>query len=336
MKTRHYTIPIFIPEKACPFQCIFCDQRKISGQHQDPDFDEIRAQIDRCLVSIPKENSEIQIAFFGGTFTGIPLDEQLEYLQVVQDYIHTNQVLGIRISTRPDYIDETNLQLLKSYGVTHIELGAQSLSDEVLKQSQRGHSYRDVALASQMILKYGFVLGLQMMLGLPGDTAATALETAKKIVQLGATESRIYPTLVIRGTALAHLHQQGKYIALSTEEAVKQSAEIFHYFLLHGVKVLRIGLFPSEDLLGQEVLAGPQLTHFKELVMSYFWKQMLEYILTNCSGNQEFTIEVSPKQLNFAIGFRASNRLFLQQRFKRVTIRPNAQINDLEYEVNHC
>ena len=173
-----YNIPIFIPELACPFQCIYCDQRKITGQAHIVNEEEIISTIDSFLKTIPNTENNIQLAFFGGTFTGLSLENQKKYLQLVQPYISTKQIQGIRISTRPDYITEEILILLKEYNVTNIELGAQSLIDSVLEKVHRGHTYSDVKKASDMILKKGFVLGLQMMLGLPGDNREQSIQTA--------------------------------------------------------------------------------------------------------------------------------------------------------------
>ena len=179
---RYYNIPIFIPELACPFQCIYCDQRKITGQSHFVNEAEIISTIDDYLETISREDCFIQLAFFGGTFTGLSIENQKQYLELVQPYIVSKQIQGIRISTRPDYITNDILRVLKQYNVTNIELGAQSLIDEVLEKVHRGHTFNDVKIASEMIINYGFTLGLQMMLGLPGDTKEYSLETAKRII----------------------------------------------------------------------------------------------------------------------------------------------------------
>ncbi|MBK8806698.1 MAG: radical SAM protein [Bacteroidales bacterium] len=192
----HVNIPIFIPEKACPHRCIFCNQANISGQKVAPKPSEVKAIIDTYLNTIPSDRKK-QVAFFGGSFTGIAIEEQKEYLEVVAPYIENRQIEGIRVSTRPDYIDITKLELLKSYHVKAIELGAQSFNQEVLHLSSRGHTVEDTINAAGLINEYGFELGLQMMLGLPGDTAESATFTAQEIVRLKAQTTRIYPALVI-------------------------------------------------------------------------------------------------------------------------------------------
>lgn len=332
---RHFNIPLFIPEKACPFQCIFCDQRKITGVEDSLQIKEFETQIINYLSTIPTENSSVLLAFFGGTFTGISLKEQEEYLQMAKPFIDSGQIAGIRISTRPDYINQENLDLLKRYHVSNIELGAQSLNNEVLRQSYRGHTYQQVAEASKLILNNGFELGLQMMLGLPGDTKKTALQTAEYIIALGATETRIYPTMVIRGTALEQLWRKGKYNPISTEKAIEQSVELFQLFEENKVRVLRMGLYPSEDFLNNEVVAGPEIHHFKEKVMSRIWGQKFMPLIQKASIDSSIIIYVSPLQLNFAIGYKASNKLMLNSYYKKVKIKSDTKLQNYNYRVDY-
>ncbi len=332
---RYYNIPIFIPELACPFQCIYCDQRKITGQSHFVNEEEIISIIDNHISTISTEDNYIQVAFFGGTFTGLSLKKQEQYLKLVQPYISSTQIQGIRISTRPDYITEDILNLLKLYNVTNIELGAQSLVDSVLEKVHRGHTYNDVKKASELIIKHGFTLGLQMMLGLPGDTKEYSMETAKRIIQLDAKETRIYPTLVIKGTALDTLLKKGRYSAMTTLEAVEQSAELFQLFHKHNVKVLRIGLYPSEDLLNEEVVAGPDMRHFKEKVMTQNWNKKLKSIIPKSKNNKQALIFTAKSQLNFANGFKASNKSMLLKHFKKVKFKVDSSLKDFEYYVNY-
>jgi histone acetyltransferase (RNA polymerase elongator complex component) len=334
MKIRHYNIPIFIPELACPFQCVYCDQRKITGQKHLMQDREIIQNIEAHLESFKSEGREVQLAFFGGTFTGLGIAEQEHYLKLIQPYIQSQSIQGIRISTRPDYINIENLQLLKTYGVTHIELGAQSLVEEVLKASSRGHSVEDVQRASEMILEEGFVLGLQMMIGLPEDSPERSLQTAQRIVEFGAHETRIYPTIVIRETNLAQLWKKGKYQALTTESAVEQSAKLLEYFEENNVKVLRVGLYPSDELSEQgEAIAGPEMPHFKEKVLTYIWKSKLEKGLDFSKKEKKLKITVNPKEYNFAVGFAASNRIYLETYFPKVKFIMDPKLEGRNYEV---
>jgi len=332
---RHYNIPIFIPELACPFQCIYCDQRKITGQSHFVNEQEIISTIDRFLETIPNTERSIQLAFFGGTFTGLSIENQKLYLKLVQPYIASGQINGIRISTRPDYITEEILSLLKEYNVTNIELGAQSLVDSVLEKVHRGHTYNDVKIASEMIINRGFILGLQMMLGLPGDNFELSKITAQKIIDLKAQETRIYPTLVIKGTALELLLNKGKYTAMTNKDAVEQSAELFLQFQKNNVKVIRIGLYPSDDLLSEEVVAGPNMRHFKEKVMTHIWRNKLTQIVNVSNNNSDVIIYVPKSQINSANGFKATNKLFLQKHFKRVKFKVDIELQNFEYYANY-
>ncbi|MEE1119937.1 MAG: radical SAM protein [Bacteroidales bacterium] len=307
---KHYNIPIFIPELACPNRCIYCNQRHISGQLQAVKPEEIKQIIEQHLATFIRP-SEVELAFFGGSFTGIDEKDMLTYLQTVQPYIEQGEIKSIRISTRPDYINEKILDILQQYNVKDIELGAQSLDEEVLAFAKRGHTVRDVENASQLIKSYGFSLGLQMMIGLPLDTVEKSKETAKKILKLGAESTRIYPTLVINNTDLADLYRQNKYKALSLDEAVDWTAEIYKIFSQSSIKILRVGLHPSEALInGTELLAGPFHVSFKELVLTKIWQEKFEKLPINTK-----TILVNPKEINYAIGYNSKNKQLLQKKF---------------------
>lgn len=307
---KHYNIPIFIPELACPNRCIYCNQRHISGQLQAVKPEEIKQIIEQHLATFIRP-SEVELAFFGGSFTGIDEKDMLTYLQIVQPYIEQGEIKSIRISTRPDYINEKILDILQQYNVKDIELGAQSLNEEVLAFAKRGHTVRDVENASQLIKSYGFSLGLQMMIGLPLDTVEKSKETAKKILKLGAESTRIYPTLVINNTDLADLYRQNKYKALSLDEAVDWTAEIYKIFSQSSIKILRVGLHPSEALInGTELLAGPFHVSFKELVLTKIWQEKFEKLPINTK-----TILVNPKEINYAIGYNSKNKQLLQKKF---------------------
>jgi histone acetyltransferase (RNA polymerase elongator complex component) len=333
MKTRHYTIPIFIPQLACPFQCVFCNQEKITSRAHIPGIEEIITTIEQYHYSFLKGKKHVEIGFFGGNFTGIPLDEQEKYLQIAQPYLKKGIVGGLRLSTRPDYIGPQGLHLLKKYGVTTIELGAQSMDDDVLQKSARGHTAEDVEMASRMILSAGFRLGLQMMVGLPGDTLEKSVYTARKIIELGACETRIYPVLVIKGTKMAEWYEQGKYKPLSMEEAVLWVKTILPIFEEAGVEVTRVGLHSSEGLLsGKELLAGPFHTSIRELAMTEVWWDRLNYLLDEKSTDK-LSIAVHPSQYNFAIGYYGKNRKRLLNHFKEVTFGKDTMLNVREFIV---
>jgi len=315
---KHYTIPVFIPELACPFQCVFCNQQKISGRLKVPSDEEIIESIEAHLNSFTKKERIVEIGFFGGSFTGLTLEEQEHFLKLAQPYILKNEIQGIRLSTRPDYISEEILDLLSRNHVSTIELGSQSLDDEVLKASFRGHTAEQTAKAAEMILSKNFKLGLQMMIGLPGDTLEKSIFTAKRIIELGAHSTRIYPTVVIRDTGLHQLYKQGKYEPLSLEDAADWTKVILPIFEEANIEVLRVGLHPSEGLLdGSELVAGPFHPSFKELVLTEIWADLLNPLLFE-SDARTIEITVPKKELNYAIGYQGKNKKMLLEQFQTV------------------
>ncbi len=330
---KHYNIPIFIPELACPFRCVFCNQRKISGHISIPSSDDIIKIVNEHLVSFKHFPRKVDIAFFGGNFTGIPVEEQESYLKLVEPYVLSSQVDGIRVSTRPDYINDDVLTLLQNYHVTTIELGAQSFDDQVLHRSRRGHTASQIAQASKMILERGFELGLQMMIGLPGDSLMAALHTAQSIVSLGATSTRIYPTVVIRDTLLHQWYNEAKYQPLSLEDAVVWTAQLLPVFEEANIEILRVGLHPSEGLvIGKELIAGPFHPQFRELVLSEIWRKQLKNEILDKTANK-LEIQVATGQMNYAIGFKKSNKLWLNTRFKEVTFLENNQLVNRDFKL---
>ena len=331
MKKKHFNIPVFIPELACPFQCIYCNQQKISGQIKIPDGDEIISTIEKYLGTMQTPDAIIELAFFGGNFTGINQQEQINYLELVQPYIKQGKITGIRLSTRPDYITLEILQILKKYHVTTIELGAQSMDDDVLKMSKRGHSAKDTEKASQLILDAGFKLGLQMMIGLPGDTLEKAIYTAHRIVKLGADNTRIYPTLVIKGTTFENMYKAGSYEPLSLDTAVLWSKELLKIFELGEVDIIKLGLHPSEGLLsGHELIAGPFHQSFRELVLTEIWGEILEPLLHK--KGQKIEVLVPPDQFNYAIGYGAKNKKLLLNKFQEVVFKPSINLRGRDYQ----
>ncbi len=342
LNRKHCNIPIFIPQRACPHQCIYCNQRYISGQQTMPALSEVDKIINQYLSTVEK-GTYVQVAFFGGTFTGLDIEEQKAYLEVLKPYIANGEIQSIRLSTRPDYINNEILDLLQQYKVTDIELGAQSLDDEVLQYSERGHTCEDVERASNLIKSYGFNLGLQMMIGLPKDTLQKSIHTAAKIISLGADSTRIYPTLVIDRTPLATLYKQGKYKPLTIECAVDWTKEVYKIFQKEDIAVLRVGLHPSIDLMnGKGYLAGPFHVSFFELVLSALWKERFEQFLQekDISNNQGITtksnikyISVNPKDINYAIGYKSSNLNWLRSQGWKVKFIQNKNIDRNTFEI---
>ncbi|MBN1339367.1 MAG: radical SAM protein [Bacteroidales bacterium] len=333
MKTKYFNIPVFIPELACPFRCIYCNQRKISGTLQVPEPASVNNIIDTRLATLPQKGSHIEIAFFGGNFTGLPPALQRTYLDIAVKYYHKGLVSGIRLSTRPDYINEETIALLLKYPVTTVEIGAQSLDEDVLICSGRGHTVADVELASALVKKAGFSLGLQMMTGLPGDSREKSVRTAQKIAALGADIARIYPTLVIKGTVLERMYCEGEYKPQTMEEAVDLTAKLIMIFEKAKVRVIRTGLHVSEGLLnGHDLVAGPFSPSFGEMVRSKLWEEALWSLLC-MEENKKITIVVSPGELNYAIGYRSSNRNMLMKRFGQVIFRKSEIMSGREFGV---
>ncbi len=321
MKKKHFNIPVFIPELACPFQCIYCNQKKISGCLKVPSSEEINKMINDHLSTIPNEDTDTELAFFGGNFTGLNPNEQENFLKIVQPFIEKGKISGIRVSTRPDNIDLDVLKLLKKYNVKTIELGAQSMDNKVLRQVGRGHTSEDTIEAAMMIKEEGFSLGLQMMIGLPGDTLQKSICSARKITELKSDNTRIYPVLVIKGTRLEELYRTGEYQPLTLDEAVTWSKELLKIFEEANVKVIRIGLHPSEGLLsGEELVAGPFHPSFRELVLTEVWHDLLDPLKEK---GKKVEITVAPDQLNYAIGYNSKNKKMLLHHFNQVAFIPD-------------
>ena len=329
---KHYNIPIFLPELACPYRCVYCNQFSITGNDDIVKPEDVKNIIDSHLASFKEENRFVEVAFFGGNFTGLPVKMQNDYLEVVQPYLDKNLVHGIRCSTRPDYISLQRVKEIKHLGMRNIELGAQSTNDEVLKHCKRGHTYDDIVEASQIILSEGITLGLQMMIGLPYDSEEKDFQTAKDIVNLGAKETRIYPCIVVKDTELEVLYRNGDYKALSINEAVSRSSKLYSYFIENQVKVLRIGLHQSDELDKEGYVAGPYHKNFAEMVFSHIWKEKFENLKISESENlkKDIIINVPASQINHAIGWNGENKRMLSEWFRnvefRVTESPSHQV----------
>ena len=278
---KHANIPIFIPHLGCPNDCVFCNQRSISG-HISFDESKVCNEIEEALESIEKigEIEHIEIAFFGGSFTGIDRTLMIYLLETAYGYIRAGRVHGIRLSTRPDYISEETLDILEKYGVETIELGLQSMCDDVLAKSKRGHDSLCAEKACKMIKKRGFSLIGQMMIGLPGSDIKKELETAERICALGADGARIYPTVIFYNTELCEMARRGEYIPLSNEEAVMRSKEVIKLLDAKRVPCIRVGLCASENLSSEdEVYGGANHSAIGELSMGeVFYDKMCDLI----------------------------------------------------------
>ena len=278
---RHINIPIFIPHMGCPNMCVFCNQRSISGKLSF-DITKVKNEIEEAL-STTEFDDEIEIAFFGGSFTGIERELMVSLLSLAQGYIDVGRASSIRLSTRPDYIDNEILDILSSYSVKTVELGLQSMDDEVLQKSKRGHTSLCAENACKMIKERGFSLIGQMMIGLPSSTVEKEIHTAKKICELGADGARIYPTVVFYETELCSMMQSGVYSPLSNEEAVERTKEALRVFVENNVPCIRVGLQSGENLSDASLVAGgANHSAIGELSMSALYlDKICEYIDEN-------------------------------------------------------
>lgn len=312
---QHANIPIFIPHLGCPNQCVFCNQRHISGVRSF-EAKEVIPTIEAALATIPR-TADTEIAFFGGSFTGIERNLMIELLEIASYYLKNGRVGSIRCSTRPDYIDSEVLDILMHYGVGTIELGLQSVSEDVLSMCKRGHAFRHEADACRMITERGISLVGQMMIGLPGSTPDTERATAEFIVSSGATGARIYPTVVFKDTELCDMAAAGEYVPLRTEEAVERSAEVLEIFNNAGINVIRIGLCASENLAGADsYYAGPNHPALGEMIISrLFYKRAVELLKTRDFTGNVPTLLVPRGSMSKAIGQKKENKIRLISEF---------------------
>ncbi|MBU5668999.1 radical SAM protein [Peptoniphilus sp. MSJ-1] len=301
-------IPIFIPHYGCPNDCVFCNQRKITGMSTDISDSDVERTILEYL-SYFKRKDNIEVAFYGGSFTAIPLKEQKEFLKVAYKFKKDNKIDSIRLSTRPDAIDDKILTNLKNYEVDIIELGVQSLDEEVLKLSNRGHSVKSVYKASELIKEYGFKLGLQQMIGLPGDSLEKSKFTAKEFVKLNPFCVRVYPTLVIEDTKLYSDYKFGKYKSLELDKSIKYVSDIMHIYYLNDINVIRVGLQPTENINYDGVIAGAFHPAYRQLVESFYIKNsILNYFKDSKNLSESITIKASGKNISNISGQKSINK----------------------------
>lgn len=320
MSKNYYIIPIFVPHEGCPHDCVFCNQDKITGVKKDSlrivedgrkvpinnscsndeekevTAESVRKTVYEYLETIDHKNATLEISFFGGTFTGIKESKQRELLEVAREFKEKGIIDKIRMSTRPDYINDYILSYLKEYKADIIELGVQSLNEEVLLKAGRGHDVKSVYEASKLIKEYGFVLGHQIMPGLPGDTFETDMETTRRSIEMKPDICRIYPALTIKGTAMEIMYNRGDYVPYTLEEAVEISRQMYKLYRDNSVNVIRIGLQPTETINDKnDVVAGPFHPAFRELVESSL---MVELILENMNEEKMAEIHINPKEIS--------------------------------------
>ncbi len=323
---KHANISVFIPHIGCPHRCSFCDQRTISGTQHAPSADDVRAVCEKALGEA-KSPENTEIAFFGGSFTAIPRGYMTELLETAHEFTGEGKFKGIRISTRPDCIDREVLDILKKYGVTAIELGAQSMCDEVLEANERGHNAAQVAEACVLIREYGFELGLQMMTGLYKSSLIKDMDTAQHMVGLHPDTVRIYPVVVLKGTRLGELYEKGVYEMTSFDEMAAFCAKLIVLFEENGIRVIKCGLHASE-FVEKDMLAGYYHPAFREICEMMIYREEMTHKL-RCdfpydSGVAVF--EVNGKCLSKAVGQKRANIEFFKERGYDVTVKGNNDI----------
>ena len=310
---KQTNISVFVPHNGCPHRCTFCDQRTISGEQKAPSADEVGRLLTEQLPVLRGHGMTAEIAFFGGSFTGIEHGYMISLLETSNAFVQSNPDVytGIRCSTRPDFIDDEVLDILCSRGMTAVELGAQSMNDEVLRLNERGHTAADVERAALLIKRRGLSLGLQMMTGLYGDSREFCIATAQRFIELGADTVRIYPTVILDGTRLGELYKSGKYRTFTFDETVTLCAELLRMFGEARIPVIRLGLHASTEV-GEKMLGGVYHPALREICESrIFYEDMLSVMQQRGCGR--FTVFTDPHNVSKVIGHNRENRSKLHE-----------------------
>ena len=326
-KEDQYTIPIFIPHLGCNNECVFCNQRKITGLDSSVTIDDVENIINEYLEYFKDKvkDKKVEVAFFGGSFTGIPIQKQEEYLKVANRYLREKVVDSIRISTRPDYITPQILAMLRRYNVGTIELGVQSMDDEVLKASKRGHTSLDVICASRLIRTFGMNLGIQIMIGLPKSTLEKEINTIKKVLKLKPKVLRIYPVYVLKESKLYDMYLQKKYIPLNLEDAVDRVYNVLNECRKTDVKVIRIGLQTTSEITASNTeIVGPVCDNFAEYALAKIVLEQIEkYVCNNKLNNVKdyrliLNVTVPSKYISVVVGPKKINKIYLKEKYNVV------------------
>lgn len=319
MKPRSRIIPVFVPHLGCPHNCVFCNQRRISGSPRPASAEDVRRSIESCADVFPA-----QLAFYGGSFTAVPAPMQEELLGAVQPYIRDGRISSVRLSTRPDCIDEETLERLARFGVKTVELGSQSMCPEVLELSGRGHTAEDTRRAAAMVKAAGFELMLQMMTGLPGDSYERSMETARQLIELRPDGVRVYPTVIVRDTELYDMWQRGEYREHTVEEAVDWCSDILRLFEAAEIPVIRLGLNPTEELSAGGAAAGAYHPALGEMVYSRVYLKRARPLAWTYAGTDELVLGVHPAEVSKMVGQHRCNLDALQEEFSIARIKVRA------------
>lgn len=326
MSAKHANISIFVSHMGCPNQCSFCNQRYIAGTADVPNADSVKRAVEESGIGEKFSFENAEIAFFGGSFTAIDRSLMIELLEAAHGYVLNGRVRGIRVSTRPDAIDSEVLSILKKYGVTAIELGAQSMDDEVLLFNKRGHTAEDVRKASRLIKQNGFELGLQMMTGLPKSDNAKDIKTADEFIKLKPDTVRIYPTIVLENTDLCGLVKRGEYSPQSLDKAVLLCARLLCMFKSENIKVIRLGLHTISE---EHYVAGPWHPAFSEMVYSEIYFNNARKTFAKMPSG-EYNVYVPVGDISKMIGQKRNNILMLEKMGYICKVKEDKRLKEFE------
>lgn len=333
MSKKEYIIPIFIPFLGCPHDCAFCNQVKITNYKDNINKENTIRQINQYLSYFPKNENLKEIAFFGGSFTGLDEKVMISYLEIALNYKKKGIIDRIRLSTRPDYINNSILDILKKYEVDVIELGIQSLDNEILNANERGHSKEDSIMASKLIKDYGFKLGHQIMPGLYKDSFDKAIQTGLESIKMNPDMVRIYPTLVIKDTKLEKLYKECLYKPLSLDEAIEISSRLYMIYSYKKIPVIRIGLQPTENINEKkDVVAGPFHPSIRQLVETNIHKIYLEELINKYGLKNKIKIHISNREISIIAGNKKANKNYFYKKYGLIINFENDENNFIEYE----
>ncbi|MBO4234987.1 MAG: radical SAM protein [Firmicutes bacterium] len=316
---KHAIIPVFIPHLGCPHACVFCDQNQITARSKAPSKDEVISFVDTWLTTLDDVDT-VELAFYGGSFTAIPIDDQNRYLEIAKSYKDAGKISKIHLSTRPDAINKEILDNLKSHSVDTIELGVQSFDDRVLEISERGHDSVAVYKAAELIKERGMELGIQLMIGLPGDSYKSCVYSAEETIKLKPSLARLYPTLVLPGTKLYDMYERGEYTPLTREEAVMRTATMYRLMMAAGIYIMRVGL-KSTDVINSERLgeinSGTYHPAFRQLVEDYIAREKISSMLNQLSGtkHKKYIVKAAPSWASSLSGHNGENKAFFNKEY---------------------
>lgn len=329
MSSPLFVIPVFIPHEGCPHCCVFCNQRSISGYREKPvTAQTVQKTVETWLARKGPVQRKVQVAFYGGSFTGLPQERQRELLGILTPFLEQSKVQGLRLSTRPDYIDQERVALLQRYQVSTVELGVQSMNDRVLALAKRGHTAADVVRAISVLRQAEMEIGIQLMLGLPGDTRTTLRQTVEQVITLRPDFVRIYPLLVVQQSELAEQYKRGKYVPLSLDKAVVLAAWMKERFEQAGIRVVRMGLQAGPELEAS-LLAGPWHPAFGELVASRLMLQQTRRLLAQVPVQESVQLCINERDQSVFRGMKSMNVMRLQQlgMWQRITLSTDSAVS---------